>query len=97
MKRVVVLCTVFLLAGSAGGAIANYPGSTGVPQKGCKPIRHGAIYVGATKMGCGNARDIASKGLKGNEPPRWNCTGLGTSFGHCHGKRGRIAHWAVND
>jgi len=68
-----------------------------VPKEGCKPIRHGAIYVGATKMGCRNAREIASKGLKGKEPPRWNCTGLATSFGHCHGERGRIAHWAVND
>lgn len=96
MKRLVLLCAV-LLTCSAGTATANYPGSTGIPEKGCKPIRHGLIYVGATRMGCRNAREIASKGLKGKEPPRWKCTGLGTSFGHCHGKRGRIAHWAVND
>ena len=77
---------------------ANLPGTDGGPaDRGCKPVLHKAYYVGATKMACSNARVVAKKGIHGHEKQGWRCTGLGTGFGHCHGTRGRIAHWAVND
>jgi len=96
MKRFVLICTLVLTL-TVGTAGANDPNSTGVPDKGCDPIENNSIYIGATKMSCSNATAIAKKGIRGNEPRRWSCTGLGTTFGHCHGSRGRIAHWAVND
>ena len=87
---------------SVGVATADLPGTDGGPaDRGCKPVLSGAYYVGATNMACSNARRVAKRGIRGNDQkPKWNCTGVGTSFGHCHGlgpREGKTAHWAVND
>ena len=77
----------------------DLPGTDGGPaERGCKPVIDQRFYVGATNMACSNARKVAKRGIRGNsQRPKWNCTGVGSGFGHCHGSRGRIAHWAVND
>ena len=86
----------------ASSATAGPPGTDGGPaDRGCKPVIEQAYYVGATNMGCNNARRVAKRGIRGNDQyPKWRCTGVGTGFGHCHGRgarQGKIAHWAVND
>jgi hypothetical protein len=97
--RLALGLTIALTLG-AGVAHADYPGTDGGPaEKGCKPVRGGMIYVGATNMSCDTARIVARKASKGGSPSLWRCTGRGTSFGHCHGqwwRRGRTAHWASN-
>jgi hypothetical protein len=97
MRTRVILAVIALCVGG-GVAEGHVPGTTGVPDKGCKRVRGGTTYVGATDMRCATARVVARKASKGNEPRGWRCSGVGTSFGHCHGKgqrKGRIAHWAV--
>ncbi len=83
------------------GTAKDDPGTTGVPEEGCEPILDSTIYVGVTNMKCSNARRVAKRAVRGNDQyPKWNCTGVGTNFGHCHGheaRRGKIAHWAGND
>jgi hypothetical protein len=97
----VILASLVALLLFVGVAHSHRPGTDGGPaDKGCKPVRGGKIYVGATNMSCDTARVVARKASKGNEPSGWRCTGVGTSFGHCHGqggRKGRTAHWAVND
>ena len=83
-------------------AVAHMPGSDGGPaQKGCEPVLNSRFYVGATKVDCGRARVIARAQIRsGRSFYYWNCTGRGSSFGHCHGTgrwRGSMVHWAVND
>jgi hypothetical protein len=80
---------------------ADLPGSDGGPaERGCAPVLNDAYYVGATNMACSNARRVATKAIQGDDQDsKWKCTGVGTSFGHCHGRdqrRGKIAHWASN-
>ena len=80
----------------------DLPGSDGGPaEKGCRPVIDNRYYVGATNMACANARRVAKRGIRGSEQaPKWRCTGVGTSFGHCHGRgarSGKKAHWAAND
>jgi hypothetical protein len=82
-------------------AVAHDPGTDGGPaQRGCQPVNNARIYVGATRVSCSIARQVAAGSLRGQRFKRWRCTGLRTSFGHCHGRgirRGAIVHWAVND
>ena len=80
----------------------HIPGTTGGPiDRGCKPVLSAAYYVGATNMACSNARRVAKRAIRGDAQRRkWKCTGVGSSFGHCHGRgrrSGKTAHWAVND
>ena len=101
MKWLGVAASVALAIGVTQAG-ANLPGTDGGPaEKGCEPVLNQSIYVGATNMACGNARRVAKRGVRGNDQyPKWRCTGTGTTFGHCHGRgarRGKIAHWAVND
>jgi hypothetical protein len=100
--RRIVAAVVVALGVGASIAGADMPGTDGGPaERGCKPVIDQAYYVGATKMGCNNARRVAKRGIRGNDQrPKWKCTGVGTGFGHCHGRgarQGKIAHWAVND
>jgi hypothetical protein len=80
----------------------DMPGTDGGPaDRGCKPVLQAAYYVGATNMGCSKARRIAKRAIRGNpQSNKWRCTGVGASFGHCHGRaarKGKKVHWAVND
>jgi hypothetical protein len=89
-----------VMAMCAGTAFAHPWTPENGPARDCRTVLDGAVYVGATKMGCEKARRVAKRALRGNEPDGWRCTGVGTPFGHCHGKgprRGKIAYWAVND
>jgi hypothetical protein len=89
-----------LLAGAIP-AVAHDPGTDGGPaRRGCLPINNARIYVGATRVSCSIARQVAAGSLRGQRFERWRCTGLRAGFGHCHGRgirRGAIVHWAVND
>jgi hypothetical protein len=82
-------------------AAAHSPGTDGGPaQRGCRPVNNARIYVGATRVSCGLARQVAAGSVRGQRFERWRCTGVRRSFGHCHGRgirRGAIVHWAVND
>lgn len=80
----------------------DMPGTDGGPaDRGCEPVLSAAVYVGATNMGCSNARVVAKRAVRGNAQARkWRCTGVGSNFGHCHGRgsrAGKVVHWAVND
>lgn len=80
----------------------DMPGTDGGPaERGCEPVLNATVYVGATNMGCSNARVVAKRAVRGNAQHRkWRCTGVGSNFGHCHGRgprAGKIVHWAVND
>ena len=102
MKRgLAVLVAIVALAGP-GTAMAHVPHTDGGPAaRGCRPIEHAAIYVGATRVSCRIARKIAAGVRGGRHYARWRCTWSGgRAFGHCHGRgirRGGIVHWAVND
>lgn len=80
----------------------DIPGTDGGPaDRGCEPVLSATVYVGATNMRCSNARVVAKRAVRGNAQSRkWRCTGVGSNFGHCHGRGsrvGKIVHWAVND
>lgn len=99
MKRILVFCVFGLLALPAG-AEAHRPWSDGgAADRGCEKAVHGAYYVGVSgRVGCGRARAIARAQIRmGRTFELWNCSGRGSSFGHCHGKgkwRGSTIHWA---
>jgi hypothetical protein len=104
VRRVGLLTFTVLVSGavSTGVAGGDMPGTDGGPaDRGCKPVIGAAYYVGATNMVCSNARRVAKRAIRGNaQRPKWKCTGVGSSFGHCHGRgqrSGKTAHWAVND
>lgn len=92
--------TVAVLA-CAVPAGAHDPGTDGGPaQRGCAPVMNQTVYVGATRVSCTIARTVAASSVRGQRFERWRCTGVGNSFGHCHGRgirSGAIVHWAVND
>ena len=81
-------------------AVADLPGSDGGPAgKACGELtgvsEFGPVGVGATRIRCSVARDLARASVRGRRLKRWRCTGRGTRFGHCHrrGRPGRKAHW----
>lgn len=82
---------------------AHMPGTDGGPaQRGCAPVMQARYYVGATRVSCKVAREVAAGIIRRTSFTRWRCTFLrpSRSFGHCHGRgirRGGIVHWAVND
>jgi hypothetical protein len=80
---------------------AGPPGTDGGPAgRGCRAVNNYATYVGATRVSCSIVRTVAAGSVRGKRFDRWRCTGVGTGFGHCHGRgirRGGIVHWAVND
>jgi hypothetical protein len=88
---------------SAPPASAHKPGTDGGPaQRGCAPVIQARLYVGATRVSCKVARDVAAGVIRGGSFTRWRCTFIRPSrgFGHCHGRgirRGGIVHRAVND
>ena len=91
-----------LALGVAAPANAHMPGTDGGPaDRGCRPVNGGATYVGATRVSCRIARQVAAGVTNGGRFTRWRCTWSGgRAFGHCHGRgirRGGIVHWAVND
>jgi hypothetical protein len=101
--RTITATAVAVVALAAPGAApAHKPGTDGGPaQRGCRPVNHGATYVGATRVSCRIAR-IVARGVTNRESfTRWRCTwSTGRAFGHCHGRgirRRGIVHWAVND
>ena len=94
---------VVLLGAGVPMALGHGFGDGGPADRGCKPVLGGSHYVGASgKVKCFKARRIASRAIRGNAPDRdfWSCSGVGFTFGHCHGKgrwKGSKVHWAVND
>ncbi len=101
MRRCTVLCLLALVLSSAAPAAAHDPGSDGgSSQRGCGAMsglsRYGTVGVGATRTSCSIARTVASGSVRGTRFERWRCTGVGTRFGHCHGRgirRGAVVHW----
>lgn len=96
-----LVVTLALLA-LPGAAAAHRPGTDGGPaERGCEPVLNDRYYVGATDVNCGRARAIARAQIRaGRQFYYWNCTGRGSTFGHCHGTgpwRGSMVHWAAND
>ena len=94
------LCAAALAAPAAAGA--HMPGTDGGPaDRGCAPVNNARTYVGATRVSCRIARQVAAGVTNGGRFARWHCTwSPGRAFGHCHGRgirRGGIVHWAVND
>lgn len=97
---VIVLAMASTTLASPAGAHA--PGTDGGPaNRGCKPIESGRIYVGATRVSCSIARQVAAGVRSGKSFERWKCTwSSGRVFGHCHGRgirKGAVVHWAAND
>ena len=102
MKSIAVFLSILGVVLFAPVAQAHMPGTDGGPaQRGCQPIGSGATYVGATRVSCTIAREVAAGVKRGQRFERWSCTwSAGRAFGHCHGRgirRGGIVHWAVND
>lgn len=96
---VVIAMAVPTLTAPAG---AHAPGTDGGPaDRGCRPIEGGQIYVGATRVSCSIARQVAAGVRQGKSFERWRCTwSRGRVFGHCHGRgirKGALVHWAAND
>lgn len=97
-----VLCAVGFFAGLPAPGLAHMPGTDGGPaDRGCQPVNRSQTYVGASGgVSCRIARIVAKGSVRGQHFERWRCTGIGSGFGHCHGRgirRGSIVHWAVND
>lgn len=95
-----LLTAAALVVPSVAGA--HKPGTDGGPaQRGCAPVNARGTYVGATRVSCRIARQVAAGVTNGGRFTRWRCTwSPGRGFGHCHGRglrRGGIVHWGVND
>jgi hypothetical protein len=101
--RLGLLVLLAVALGWVGVAAAHLPGTDGGPaERGCAPVIQARFYVGATKVSCRIAREVARGSINGRTFRRWGCTYLRPrrSFGHCHGhgpRKGAIVHWAVND
>ena len=100
MRVTLALALAFLLALPAS-PLAHAPGSDGGPaRRSCGVLkgvsRHGPVGVGATRVSCSIARQVAKGSVRGRRFERWRCTGRRTRFGHCHGRgirRGGVVHW----
>jgi hypothetical protein len=102
MKRFTALLGTLAALAVPASAAAHMPGTDGGPaQRGCQPVNDFGTYVGATRVSCSLARQVAAGVTRGQSFARWRCTwSAGRGFGHCHGRgirRGAIVHWAVND
>jgi hypothetical protein len=97
-----LLAALAVVLSVSGPAQGHAPGTDGGPaDRGCRPVLGARFYVGASgRVSCRIARQVASGSIRGQRFERWRCTGVGRSFGHCHGRgirRGSMVHWAVND
>ena len=57
---------------------------------------YGPVGVSAQRVSCSVARQVARGSVRRQRFERWRCGGLGTRFGHCHGKgirRGGTIYW----
>ena len=105
VKRIVLsLCLASAIWGLCASALAHAPRSDGGPTaRGCGVLNgissFGSVGVGATRVGCSIARQVASGSVRGKRFERWRCTGVRTRFGHCHGRGVRVGarvSWYAN-
>ena len=105
MRRIVLgVCLASAILSFCASAVAHAPGSDGGPTaRGCGVLNNvssfGPVGVGATRVGCSIAREVASGSVRGKRFERWRCTGLRTRFGHCHGRgirTGARVAWYAN-
>jgi len=102
-RAAVTVAVAISIASASATARGHGFGDGGPADRGCAPVLNGKNYVGASgDVGCRKARKIASRAIRGNAPDLtlWKCSGIGFTFGHCHGKaqwKGSTVHWAVND
>ena len=98
------VCLVGAIWSLSPSALAHRPGSDGGPTaRGCGVLNgissFGPVGVGATRVGCSIARQVAAGSVRRKRFTRWRCTGLGTRFGHCHGRgvrSGARVAWYAN-
>jgi hypothetical protein len=97
LRAAMAIGLTLLLTAFVSSAPGDLPGTDGGPaDRSCGVLGdvspYGPVGVGATKVKCGNARRVARRSVKGEDVDGWQCTGVGTRFGHCHRKK-KIAHW----
>jgi hypothetical protein len=75
MKRFTALLVTLAALAVPASAAAHMPGTDGGPaQRGCQPVNDFGTYVGATRVSCSLARQVAAGVTRGQSFARWRCT-----------------------